>query len=122
MKIRVIVIALLMILALTGWFAFREYSTARRIRDYNHCVSNLCFIRAGKDYYQHVACTNLLTNGTVVTPAQIMPYIKGSWDFVCTTAGKDTYTIGRIGEEPACSVHGSLGNMHYPDGTRRNFK
>jgi hypothetical protein len=57
-----------------------------------------------------------LTNGTIVTREQLNPYIKGPWDFVCFTAGKDTYSIGRVGEEPSCSIHGSSGCWHYSDG------
>lgn len=104
-----IVFALMMLtLARPKW---RE---ATEFRNLNHCESNLCFIRSGKEQYE--MANPGLTNGTVITREQLAPYIKGKWDFICFPSGKDTYNIGRVGEEPSCSIHGSSGCWHFSDG------
>jgi hypothetical protein len=41
-----------------------------------------------------------LTNGTVVTKAELLPYLQGGWP-QCPQGGE--YSIGRIGGPPCCS-------------------
>jgi hypothetical protein len=74
------------------------------------CINNLRYIEAAK---QEWALKNGKTNGSIVTENDIMPYLKG-WSQPktnfpeCPSGGK--YTIGKIGENPTCS----LGANVYP--------
>jgi hypothetical protein len=68
------------------------------------CDNQMCQIDGGKT--QHGVANPGLKNGDVVTPDQISPYIKGGWrDLRCPSGGQ--YTIGKYGETPRCSVHGT---------------
>jgi general secretion pathway protein G len=66
------------------------------------CINNLHWIDSAKNQW---AVDNNKTNGTVVTENDIMPYLKG-WSHTnfpeCPSGG--TYTIGKIGEPPICSL------------------
>jgi hypothetical protein len=105
-------VAVLMVIAIL--VALPKWKKDKEVRQLNHCISNMCFINSGREQYEWTHPG--LTNGTVITREQLKPYIKGDWDFVCHTAGKDTYSIGRVGEEVSCSVHGSFMNEHFPSG------
>lgn len=117
MKIRtwcILFLVLVTLSVLATTILLPEWREVKEGGNLNHCESNLCFIRSGKDNY---VMEHHLTNGDVVTREQLTPrYIKGPWNFVCFSAGKDTYTIGKVGEEPSCSIHGGSGSWHYSDG------
>ena len=71
------------------------------------CYNNLRKIEAAKLQF---ASENQLTNGATVTGAQISKYIDGGFDaLVCAEHGK--YTVGGVGTEARCSVHGSISEM-----------
>jgi hypothetical protein len=78
-----------------------NFVAASRVRSSNACVNNLRQIEAAKAEW---ALENGKTNG-VVTESDIKPYIKldskGNFQ-KCPQGG--TYTIGRLGEDPKCSV------------------
>jgi chromosome segregation ATPase len=70
----------------------------------NKCINNLRQIDAAKNQY---ALENRKTTGAIVTEDDIKPYIKLDADGnlpKCPAGGK--YTIGRIGENPTCSIPG----------------
>jgi hypothetical protein len=77
------------------------FIAASRVRSSNACVNNLRQIDAAK---QQWALENGKANG-VVTESDLKPYIKldsnGNLP-KCPHGG--TYTIGRLGEDPKCSV------------------
>ncbi len=79
-------------------------STPTEARQRNACINNLRQIDAAK---QEWALEKHKKTGAVVTEADIKPYIKldtkGNLP-KCPAGG--TYTIGNVGETPACSVSG----------------
>lgn len=70
----------------------------------NACYANLGRISASKDMLK---MTENLGAGTELTPAQIEKlgtFILGGWPAIkCGFGG--TYEIGKIGEEPRCTIH-----------------
>jgi hypothetical protein len=48
--------------------------------------------------------------GTVVTAADITPFLEGNKMPICPSSSKAVYSIGRIGERPSCPIHGPLGD------------
>jgi hypothetical protein len=73
-----------------------------RFRQANPCYNNLRQIESAKNEW---ALENGKTNGTLVTENDIKPYImlNTNGDFLkCPLGG--TYTIGRVGEDPKCSI------------------
>jgi len=71
------------------------------------CYNRLMYINAGKEQYK---VAKDLTNGVSVLWSDISPYVRTS-DIYCLNEG--TYTLGRIGESPACSLHGVYTNWKY---------
>lgn len=74
------------------------------IRQRNICINNLRQIDAAKNQW---ALENKKTNGDAVTEDDIKPYIKLDADGnlpKCPAGGK--YTIGKVGENPTCSIPG----------------
>ncbi len=68
----------------------------------NGCINNLRQIEAAK---QEWALENGRSNGVAVTESNIKPYLKldSSGDLpTCPVGG--TYVIGRVGEDPKCSI------------------
>jgi len=73
-------------------------------RQRNTCINNLRQIDAAKNQW---ALEKNKKNGDPVTEADIKPYIKldASGNLPKCPAG-GTYTIGKVGEKPACSIAG----------------
>jgi hypothetical protein len=69
------------------------------------CCNNLRQIEGAKDQW---AIENQAKTGTPVTLENIMPYLKGTPRCNVTNG---QYTVGKIGEEPGCTVHGTLSNF-----------
>jgi hypothetical protein len=71
------------------------------------CYNNLRKIEAAKLKF---ASEKQLTNGAAITGGQISKYIDGGFDTLeCAEHGH--YTIGAIGTESRCSIHGSISEM-----------
>jgi len=71
---------------------------------------------AAKEQY---AMAHGLANGAEVDPHVLEPYLKGKWENEkCPSAMHNTYTIGRIGEQPECSIHGQRLDTHLPSGKK----
>ena len=71
------------------------------------CHNNLRKIEAAKFQF---ASESHLTKGAAVTEAEVSKRIDGGFHtLVCAEHGK--YTIGAVGTEARCSVHGSIGEM-----------
>ncbi len=87
----------------------------------NACINNLRQIESAKEQW---ALENGKTNGTIVTENDIKPYIKldSNGNLPKCPAG-GTYIIGRVGENPKCSVGTSAWpNSHVlPGGDKENW-
>lgn len=80
------------------------------------CHNNLRKIEYAKLQY---ASDNGLTNGAVISGAQISKYLgRGFDELVCAEHGK--YTVGAVATEARCSVHGSISEME--DGWRKQMQ
>jgi len=99
------ILTVLTVLILVGFVVIvvvPDFVAGTRFRQANACVSNLRQIDAAKNQW---ALENGKTNGTLVTENDIKPYImlNTNGDFLkCPLGG--TYTIGRVGEDPKCSI------------------
>jgi hypothetical protein len=67
------------------------------------CISNLREIDAAKN---ELALGHNLTNGAVVTMDELTNYLPHGEIPKCPSGG--TYTTGKIGETPICSIHGDV--------------
>lgn len=93
----VLIIGILMAIATPQWFKAREAARKRS------CLANLRQIAAAKEQF---AMEEKLSDGAPVTQGDLWPaYLKGSAFPSCPTAG--TYTIGNVGQDPVCSIHGA---------------
>jgi len=72
-------------------------------RQRNTCINNLRQIDAAKNQW---ALEHGATTGTAVTEDDIKPYLAGGRMPVCPSGG--TYTIGKVGENPTCSIPGHV--------------
>ncbi len=71
------------------------------------CYLNLIAIDDGKERF---ALQYKLTNGTIVTKGELLPYIeRGAYHLKCAVGG--SYSINSVGFEPRCSIHGSISEM-----------
>ena len=90
--------------------AIPNFVQARTTAQANACINNLRQIDAAKNEW---ALENSKTNGTPVTEADIKPYVKldASGNLSKCPAG-GTYTIGRVGELPTCSLGTTVTPAH----------
>jgi hypothetical protein len=97
--------ALLAVLVLVGILiavgAYNFYRSAR-VKSSQPCWGNLVNIGSAKDQW---AVDTRATSGTPVTVESILPYLRSMP--TCHVAG-GTYIIGKLGEEPRCTVHGTV--------------
>lgn len=70
------------------------------------CFNNLRVIEAAKE---QLAQGRGLTNGAVVTMADISRFLAGGQELRCAERG--TYNINSIGNDARCTVHGSIPEM-----------
>jgi hypothetical protein len=85
------------------WFATAlstSVQVAGRSTVDNDCVNNLRQIDGAKE---QVALARKLPESAVVSAADLAPYIKGGFP---KCAGGGTYVIGKLSEEPRCSIAG----------------
>jgi len=93
------------VIALVGFFAYIAIPNFLKVRFTSSptaCINNLRQIDGAKNEW---AVENSKTNGTVATENDIKPYIKldskGNLP-KCPQGG--IYTIGKVGENPTCSL------------------
>jgi len=87
-------------------FAIPSFIEARNSAQRNGCWCVLACIDSAKE---QLALSDALADGAEARVERVCEYIKnGTNHFVCPRKGSNTYTIGRIGESPRCSFHGSL--------------
>lgn len=88
-------------LSLTASVAVPAFSQAREASQRNACINNMRRIEAAKDMW---AIENNQPTGSAPTRADLEEYLE-EWP-ECPDGG--VYTLGKVGESPSCSVHGSL--------------
>ena len=68
------------------------------------CQKNLRSIDAAKE---QVALAKRIAVGGTIAQEDLLPYLKrGKDNFSCPSGG--TYVVGKIGERPKCTVHGTI--------------
>ena len=88
-----------------GIISFRIHSHRSK---WSACVGNLRFLTSAKAQW---AMETETTNGPVDIDGMLSGFPRGMP--ICPEGGK--YTIGEIGEDPSCSVHGDMTCRRYPD-------
>jgi hypothetical protein len=83
---------------------YRFYGSAR-VKASQPCWGKLVNIAAAKDQW---AVETSATSGAPVTVEIIVPYLRSMP--TCDIAGA-TYIIGKVGEEPRCTVHGTVSHF-----------
>jgi general secretion pathway protein G len=103
----------IVIIALVGVFVFialPSFIKARSTSSQNACINNLRQIEAAKNEW---ALENSKTNGVVATENDIKPYIKlDSKGNIPKCPQGGTYTIGKVGENPTCSLGTTVAPAH----------
>jgi|SRR5882672_7972446 len=97
--------AILAVLAVVGIvIAVGVYNLYRGagVKSAQPCWSKLVNISSAKDQW---TLERAATFGTRVTVENILPYLRSMP--TCHVAGA-TYIIGKVGEEPQCTVHGTV--------------
>lgn len=107
------VIGVSAVIAAAIWY-FRPMSDSYIRRTCCSCVGQMCFIDGAKE---QVAMAKQLTDGDTVSTNDVLEYIKGGYLYCCLGG---TYSVGRIGEDCACSIHGSFSVAH--DGSPEHIK
>ena len=83
--------------------ATTQSGSSLEARQRNTCINNLRQIDAAKNQW---ALENGKKAGDLVTEADIQPYLTGGKMPTCPSGG--TYTIGKVGENPTCSIPGHV--------------
>lgn len=101
-KALVAVLALLAIAVLVGaWNLYR----GARVKSSQPCWNKLAQIGGAKESW---ALETQAGPGTPVTLSNILPYLRAAP--TCHVAGA-TYIMGKVGEEPKCTTHGTVSNF-----------
>jgi hypothetical protein len=103
MKRAVIAISVVVaVLAAAG--AYSLYRGAK-VRAAQPCWIKLVSIQSAKEQW---GIENHASPGALVTLSNILPYLRAAP--TCNVAAA-TYVIGKVGEEPQCTVHGTVSNF-----------
>ena len=94
-------------LVVTAIFRFSGNEDDRKIYPYNVCINNLREIDIAK---QEWVLAHNATNGEAVTANQLTNYLLHAVMPKCPSGG--TYKIGKIGENPTCSVGATVTPAH----------
>jgi Tfp pilus assembly protein PilE len=94
---------MVLVLPLLAAIAIPSFLQARETAQRNACINNMRQIQSAKEQW---ALAERKVAGNTVDVSAVNEYIKQSTTPSCPAAGQ--YEYKRIGESPACSVHGSL--------------
>lgn len=84
--------------------AIPSFVKARDVSQHNACVNNLRQIDAAKE---QTALEHSYTNGAEIPAGEVSEYLRDGLDgLTCPKGG--VYTVNPLGQDPECSVHGSL--------------
>ena len=108
MKKRIAAGAIFLFVIGTGW-CLRAF-IVRKQSQTSACVGNMRFIDAAKEQW---ALETGATNGPVDV-AGITRYMKGGMP---TCPGGGAYSVGKVSEDPICTVHGSIFGRRYATGS-----
>lgn len=98
--------------------AIPSVMTARRVAQRNTCWGVMSCVDAAKE---QLALEKNRKDGDAVSAEELADYLGGGVRrMVCPYTGRNTYTIGRIGESPRCSYHGSLAEMQERNARRES--
>ena len=111
-----IIAIVVLLLPPTLWVA-HQFRQSRRLAQLGGCIGNLRMYDSAKEQW---AMANDRKDGDEIVIAGVMEYVKGAkWeDEACPATRRNTYTLGKIGEEPACSIHGTMSSYHLPGGSK----
>ena len=90
-------------------------SYIREVQDMIACESNMIQLDGAKEQW---AMANKLPEGTPSVTNEVVKYLMGHIMPPCPTTKTNTYTLGKIGEKPSCSVHGVEFDVHLPNGKK----
>jgi len=103
------VIVVLAIIVIAGAAMWRADATIRHRHGlFIHCLSNLRQLDSAKE---QIALRDNLQPGAEVESGDVVRYCRPA-NTNCLAGG--TITIGRIGEDPSCTVHGSMSHPVSP--------
>jgi len=95
---------MILIIPLMAAIAIPSFVKARDTAQENICINNMRMIDAAKD---QAAIEHNYMDGTTVPESQVSEYLKSGFSgLVCPSGGQ--YTINPLGQDPACSEHGTL--------------
>ncbi len=98
-------ILVLLAIAFLAIITIQSAVKARATSELNACINNMRQIDSAK---VHWAMANNKKTGDTVVISEVNEYIKGNRTPPCPSGGR--YQYKRIGKDPECSIHGSLGN------------
>ena len=105
MKKRIpLALAIAVVAFVTGGIRWVWLHDRRMVESHSHAITNYRFIDAAKEQW---AMATGATNGTPVTQEDLSPYLKGGMHLENWCMEEGTITIGAIGAEPSCTVHGT---------------
>ena len=108
MKLTKVILLIAAVFALTAVGYFMHHAWG--VRNAQPCWGNLASLAGAKEQW---AIENNAALGAPVTSDNILPYVRGSRMPTCNVVNAK-YILGKIGEEPRCTIHGTI--SHYkPD-------
>ena len=103
-------IAVLVVVAIVAAAGIYSMYRGMRVKAAQPCWGKLVNIQAAKEQW---AVETHASPGAPVALSDILPYLRAAP--TCHVAGA-TYVIGKVGEEPRCTIHGTVSNFkpdHY---------
>ena len=104
---KALIVVSMVVAVLVAAGAYNLY-LAMRVKSAQPCLSKLRQIEGAKDQW---ALETHALPGAPVALSNILPYLSSAP--TCNVAGA-SYTMGKVGEEPKCTVHGTASHFH-PD-------
>ena len=109
-------LVMMVVVGLLAAIAVPNFIRAREMAQRNVCINNLRMIDAAK---QQWSLENKKENGDPVEDNQINQYLKDGARPVCAKGG--TYIYGPVGNEPSCSIHGTLSEAEAQRTSRNRY-
>jgi competence protein ComGC len=92
------------LIPLLAAIAIPSFVKARDVSQRNACINNMRMIDAAKE---QAAMEHNYKEGDTVPEKEVSSYLKSGFSgLVCPSGGR--YTIKPLGQEPECSVHGTM--------------
>ena len=104
-KMKKALITVLVVVAIVAAAGVYSVYRGTRVRAAQPCWIKLVSIQAAKEQW---AIENHASPGAPVALSDILPYLRAAP--TCHVAGV-AYIIGKVGEEPKCTTHGTVSNF-----------